>query len=188
MAYSDLASATYASFPDDARVIIHKGLAAREVEGAYDTTLLQQAIEQQADALAGLAQVRLGRMLFELPSILGGDFQAAISLFEQAVEIDPQNMQALYYLAEVYEQELEEEKAAATMARMLAVEPAKAQLQMSADMLRLAGGLAQRINKVQLSAELVQKRNELLAANTALMPRTSVAVGGHGGEHPLTGE
>tara|TARA_B100000497_G_C7693373_1_gene422406 strand:- start:2748 stop:3746 length:999 start_codon:yes stop_codon:yes gene_type:complete len=183
--YHELAEQAYKKDQHDPRLMVHKGLAARETTGAYDADLLGQAIETNQRVLKGLAQVRLGRMLFELPSILGGDFQAAIALFEQAVEVDPQNMQALYYLAEVYEQELEEEKAASTMERMLAVDPAQAQLQMSTDMLRLAVGLSQRIGKAELSAKLKEKRNSLLSANLEIMTRASVAVGGHGGEHPL---
>ncbi len=183
--YRILADAAYEKSKDDTRMIIHKALSARESTGSYDTELLQQAITKEPGALQGLAQVRLGRMLFELPSILGGDFDAAIKLFEQSVEINPQNMQALYYLAEVYEQELEEKKAAETMSRMLAVQPDNSQLQMSTDMLRLAIGLSSRIGETELSDNLKEKREVILASSPELMTRVSIAVGGHGGEHPL---
>ncbi len=185
--YSETSDSANRLAADDPRVMAHTGLAAKESSGSYDTGLLQQAIDKQADVLSGLVQVRMGRLLFELPSILGGDFQVAISLFEQAVEIDAKNMQALYYLAEVYEQELEEEKAAAVMARMLEVDPVYAQLQMSADMLRLAIGLSQRMGKNELSKKLLQKRQAIISEYPQLMTRASIAVGGHGGEHPLTG-
>ncbi len=186
--YHELANSAYAKAADDPRVMVHKGLAAKESDGAYDVSLLQQAIGARSETLNGLAQIRLGRMLFELPSILGGDFQAAIVLLEQAVEIDPLSMQAFYYLAEVYEQELEEDKAAAVMAKMLAVTPADSHLQMSTDMLRLAIGLSQRMGEVELAKKLMQKRQAILTSHPELMTRVSVAVGGHGGAHPITGD
>ena len=186
--YIALAGAAFNKAVEDPRLMIHKALSAKESEGAYDLSLLEQAIEKDAAALGGLAQLRLGRLLFELPSILGGDFQASIKLLEQAVEINPQNMQARYYLAEVYEQEMKEDKAAQTMAGMLEINSVKAELQMSTDMLRLAIGLTQRMGKKELSVNLRQKRESILTANPELMTRVSIAVGGHGGEHPLTGE
>jgi tetratricopeptide (TPR) repeat protein len=185
--YLELAEAAFNEAGEDPRLMIHKALSVKESEGAYDVLLLEQAIAKEPTALSGLAQLRLGRLLFELPSILGGDFQVAIALLEQATEIDPQNMQALYYLAEVYEQEIEEGKAAQTMASMLEIKSVTAQLQMSTDMLRLAIGLAQRMRENELSTNLRQKRESILAANPELMTRVSIAVGGHGGEHPLTG-
>lgn len=187
-AFRSLADAAFKTYPTDPGILALKGLSALETDGAYDVSLLQQAIETQPDVLLGRAQVRLGRMLFELPSILGGDFRTAIMLLEQAVSIDPANMQALYYLAEVYEQELEEAKAAATMRRMLDIEPDSDQLQMGTDMLRLAAGLALRIHRDELAQRLAQKRNVLLSTHPELLTRVSIAVGGHGGEHPLTGE
>ena len=187
--YLLLAESVHNRVADDPRVMTHRGLAEKEKSsGAYDVNLLQQAIDANPEALDALAQIRLGRMLFELPSILGGDFLAAIALFEQAVTIDPKNMQALYYLAEVYEQEMEEDKAAKVMTGMLQVSPTDAQLQMSADMLRLAVGLSQRMGKNELAERLSQKRQLILSANPELMTRASIAVGGHGGVNPLTGE
>jgi len=188
MNYLSIAESAYANAASDPRVKIHRGLAEKEKSGAYDVTLLQQAIETNPDSLNALAQIRLGRMLFELPSILGGDFLAAIALLEQAITIDSQNTQALYYLAEVYEQEMEEDKAAMVMTAMLEVNAADAHLQISADMLRLAVGLSQRMGKSKLAEQLLQKRQATLSTHPELMTRVSIAVGGHGGVNPLTGK
>lgn len=180
-----LTEAAYQSAPSKAGVMINKALAAKITDGAFDASLLQTAIETDPHALNGLAQLKLGRMLFELPSILGGNVPQSIAFLEEAAQINTDDMQILYYLAESYEQELEEDKAADVMEQMLSVEAAFPDQQMAADMLRLAAGLSKRMGRTTLSEQLGAKRNELLGANPELLTRVSIAVGGHGGEHPL---
>lgn len=184
----DLAADAYTTAPDSPGVMVNKALAAKITDGAYDADLLVKAIDTAPSTLNGLAQIRLGRMLFELPTILGGDVEQSIDLLNQALEVDPGSIQALYYLAESYDQELEEGKAAAVMGNMLAVTPEPAEMQMAVDMLRLASGLAKRIRQQDLSVELRTRRNNLLEDNPELLTRVSIAVGGHGGEHPLGNE
>lgn len=170
---------------DNPAIMVNVALAAKITDGIFDTALLERAIEKDPAALKGLALIKLGRLLFNLPSILGGDFQQSIALLEKAVEVDPNNIQALYYLAEAYEQEMLEEKAAATMTRMLEQQADVSGQQMAADMLRLAIGLSKRMGNVTLSKKLEAKRKDLFRKNPDLLSRVSIAVGGHGGEHPL---
>ncbi|MCC7411044.1 MAG: hypothetical protein IT495_05360, partial [Gammaproteobacteria bacterium] len=183
--YVALAGAASQRFADDPRVLVHKALAARVTGGAYDAELLQQVIASHPDTLAGRAQLALGRMLYELPSILGGSAEAAVPLLEQARALNPGDMRALYYLAEAFDEELEEAKALEAMRAMLAIEPAAGEQQIAADMLRLAVGLSRRLGDAALSGSLAARRDALLAANPRLLTRASIAVGGHGGANPL---
>ncbi len=180
-----LAESALAAAPQDAAVLTHAGLASMVGQGVYDAELLAAAIARDPSALGARAQIALGRQLFELPTILGGDARQAIAVLEGAAQIAPDDPRALYYLAAALEQELEEERARAVMARMLEADIAAHDPQMAADLLRLAAGLAQRIGDAALSAKLQGRRQALLAANPQLQTRASVAAAGHGGEHPL---
>jgi len=182
---TDLAGPALATAADDAAVMINAAMAAMVTEGLYNAELLAAAIARDPAALDGRAQIVLGRQLFELPTILGGDPRKAIPILEDAVRVNPDDSQALYYLAAAYEQELFEKEAVATMARMLDADIVGTDQQMAADMLRLAAGLAMRLHAGDLSASLNAKRKALLAANPELNTRASVAAAGHGGEHPL---
>jgi len=180
-----LAAAARTAAPQDAAVLTHAGLASMVAQGAYDAELLAAAIARDPSALGARAQIALGRQLFELPTILGGDARQAIAVLEGAVQVAPNDPRALYYLAAALEQELEEDRAREVMARMLEADIAAHDPQMAADLLRLAAGLAQRIGDAALSAKLHGRRQALLVANPQLQTRASVAAAGHGGEHPL---
>lgn len=148
-------------------------------------TLLAEVIKAAPDTRGGLAQMVLGRIYFEMPPILGGDVLKSISLLEDARARNPRNIQTLRYLAESYDQEMEEEKAVATLRAMLTIEPGPGEYQLVADELRLGRGLAGRLQAADLAKNLERKRQALLKAHPELMTRKSMAIGGHGGDHPL---
>ncbi|WP_417321044.1 tetratricopeptide repeat protein [Emcibacter sp.] len=161
-----------------------------EVEQSVESTrqamaLLEEVITAAPDTMGGLAQTVLGRIYFELPPILGGDVLKSISLLEDALERNPHNIQTLRYLAESYDQEMEEAKAVETLTAMMAIEPGPGEYQLVADELRLGRGLAGRLHAAGLVKKLEEKRQALLKAHPELMTRQSMAIGGHGGDHPL---
>lgn len=151
-------------------------------------SLLNEVVEAAPDTQGGLAQAVLGRFYYELPPLLGGDLPKSIALLEDAVARNPQNVQALRYLAESYDQDLEEAKAVKTMSAMLTAEPGPGEFQLFADEWRLAQGLAGRLQATDLRDALDAKRQTLLKAHPELLTRESTAVGGHGGDHPLEGQ
>ena len=164
-----------------------------DVEQSVSTTrramaLLTEVVDVAPATQHGLAQAVLGRMYFEMPPLLGGDVARSIDLLEDAVKRNPRNVQVWRYLAESYDQEFEEDKAIEAMKAMLAIEPGPGEYQLAADEWRLARGLAGRLQAVDLAKELAEKRSALLAQHPELLTRASTAVGGHGGDHPLTGQ
>lgn len=183
-----LARTALAAAPENVPVMINAALAARFSAGAVDAALLGAAMARDPGALGGRAQIELGRVLYELPTIVGGDPTAAMKLLEQAVQVSPNDLQALCYLAEAYEQEMEDASALSVMGRMVDAPLGGADTQMAVDMLRLAAGLAGRMGDAGLSARLQARRQQLLQANPLLKTRASVAAAGHGGEHPLDQE
>lgn len=148
--------------------------------------LFEDVIRSSPATLGGTAQLVLGRIYFELPPLLGGNLERSITLLVDATKRDPTNPQALRYLAEAYDQEMEEEKAKVALTAMLALgsEPGKHQL--LADELRMGAGLAQRLGAVDLRTRLLEKRAEHLEQHPELLTRESTAVNGHGGDNPLT--
>lgn len=150
-------------------------------------TLLSAVVDEAPDTLGGLAQTVLGRIYFELPPLLGGDLARSVALLEDAVKRNPANIQALRYLAESYDQELEEARSTETLHLMVPLEPGPGEYQLFADEWRLAQGLAGRLHATELRDALAAKRQALLEVHPELLTRESTAVGGHGGDNPLSG-
>ncbi|GEM_PF-2363233 len=150
--------------------------------------LLSEAIEKNPMVLDGQAMSILGRIYFEIPVLLGGDADKALTLYERAYAQTPKSVQLLRYLAEYWDGELEEEKALGYLREMLALKPSFAELQLFVDELRLANGLAERLGDEALHQQLKDKRSKLLEAHPMLNARKSPASAGHGGVDPLTGE
>jgi tetratricopeptide (TPR) repeat protein len=173
---------------DDARVVVHSAMAARDVDSAADIAGLERAIALDPAAEGGLAELVLGRIVYELPTFIGGDGARSIALLAQAHEVDPNNPRAIRYLAEAYDLEGEIGKARKTLRDFSAVEPVPGGEQALCDELRHAIGLATRFDDGDLVEELEGKRAAVQAAHPELLSRTGHAVGGHGGANPLTGE
>lgn len=149
--------------------------------------LIEAAVEDDEDVLNGLALSVLGRVYYEMPAVLGGDNLKSIALLERSLEVNPMLMPTLQYLAESYDQELEEQKAKDTLRLMLGVKPRTDTEQEVADGLRIGAGLARRLGDQALALELSEKREGVLAGNPQLLTRESESMGGHGGVNPLTG-
>jgi len=151
--------------------------------------LLERAVELDPMAFDGWALTLLGRIHFELPAILGGDSAKSVEILERAFAQTPGNVQLLRYLAESYDQELQETKAIAMLQRIRDLpDPASVDLQLTVDELRLAQGLATRLAHEALAAGLQARRRALLETHPMLDPRVSVQAAGHGGDNPITGE
>lgn len=148
-------------------------------------TLLDEVVRTAPDTLGGTAQLALGRIYYELPPMLGGDIRRSISLLEDARKRNPDSIQAMRYLAESYDQDLEEAKAVETLKAMLPVEAGPGHYQLVADELNQAIGLARRLQAGDLAGQLDTRRKALLAAHPELLTRESSAVNGHGGDNPL---
>ncbi len=166
---------------------------ANAVTGSLDDTaaareLMEQAVNTQYDVLDGLALMVLGRVYYVLPAAIGGDMEKSIRYLERAVTINPQSAPALQYLAESYDQELEEGRAKKTLARLLEVKPTIDTQQEYADALRIAIGLSKRLSDRKLAKRLDERRKQLFVVNPELLTRQSEAIGGHGGVNPMTGE
>lgn len=146
---------------------------------------LEHLISTAPDTQGGLAQTVLGRIYFELPPMLGGDVIRSIGLLEDARQRNPDNVQTLRYLAESYDQELEEKKAVDSLRKMLSIKAQPGQYQLMADELRIGQGLALRLQARDVAAKLTAKRAALLKTHPELLTRASSAVGGHGGDNPL---
>lgn len=164
-----------------------------DAEKSVDATrramgMLEHVIKTAPGTQGGMAQSVLGRIYFELPPLLGGDVIRSIALLEEARRRGPENIQTLRYLAESYDQELEEEKAVGALRKMIRLKAQPGQYQLMADELGLGGGLALRLKARDVAAKIGAKRMELFKAHPELLTRASTAVGGHGGANPLEGK
>jgi len=181
----------------DAEVNAWRGLMMMQLlqaEGSSDLDvateargLIEAAVEEDEAVLNGLALSVLGRVFYELPEVLGGDILKSIALLERSLQLNPNLMPTLQFLAESYDQELEEQKAKDTLRLMLTLQPQAAAEQEVADGLRIGAGLARRLGDKELAKEITVKRDALLAGNPQLLTRQSESMGGHGGVNPLTG-
>lgn len=151
-------------------------------------SLLEKAVEKDEAVLDGLGLAVLGRVYYELPTIVGGDNLKAIEFLTRGYERNPTSPVTIQYLAEAYDQEIEEEKAKAMMANLVAIPATDENSQELADALRIAAGLSRRLRDKPLAKQLNDKRDALLEANPNLFDRKMEASGGHGGENPLTGK
>jgi tetratricopeptide (TPR) repeat protein len=152
-------------------------------------SLLEAVAEKAPATNNGFGLVVLGRMYFELPFALGGDVNRSIALFLQSLEFDANSMIALSYLAEAYDQEMEEEKALNVVRRMLELTPLdKDDEQRFADHWYRAYGIASRLGAENLAQAIKEKRSALLLSNSNLLTRKTSAINGHGGVNPLTGK
>ncbi len=150
---------------------------------------LKEAIQKKPNALNAVALKALGRWHYDLPAISGGNMQKAREYLEKAYRLDPGNIELLRYLVEVYDQELEENKARKMLSRITkAPQPSKEKRQLFVDELRNAIGLAERLGHGKLQKQLVARRNKLLNAHPELLTRFIEASVGHFGEHPITGK
>jgi len=164
-----------------------------DVEKSIDSTrramgMLEHVIKTAPDTQGGMAQSVLGRIYFELPPLLGGDVTRSIGLLKEARRRGPENIQTLRFLAESYDQELEEEKAVNALKEMISIKAQSGQYQLMADELGLGQGLALRLKARDVAAKLGAKRAELFKAHPKLLTRASTAIGGHGGANPLEGK
>jgi len=136
----------------------------------------------------GRALVCLGKLYLDLPTIFGGSTAHAIELLERARAVDLRDSQRLSYLANAYEQEGKSAEAVKTLTQLLAVEPRPDTRQLVADAWMTGIGVADRLHDGRLQASFEKRRQMLLASHPELLTRARTAVGGHGGEDPLTGK
>ena len=149
--------------------------------------LIEEAVAEDEQVLNGLALSILGRIYYELPVVLGGDNLKSIVLLERSLKLNPSLMPTLQFLAESYDQELEEQKSKQTLGLMLTLKPQIDTEQEIVDGLRIGAGLARRLGDKSLAQKLSKMRQSVLAGNSKLLTRESESMGGHGGVNPLTG-
>lgn len=149
---------------------------------------LEIALEENPEALDGLACLIMGQLLTALPEFLGGDALRGIELLERANELNPTDLAVHRALTEAYLGERDDDKAVALLEAALAVDPAAENAQDYVDDTKFLGGLAVRAGRDDLASQFGKKRDAMLAENTSLLERRQSASFGHGGADPITGK
>jgi tetratricopeptide (TPR) repeat protein len=151
-------------------------------------TELNKLVDAAPNVLNGAPLVILGKLYLDLPPLFGGSPSKAVDLLERARSVDPNDSRRLGYLALAYAQVDRDADAKAVLTQLLAIEPQPATRQYVADSTIVGIGLATRFHDDALRSSFQAKRSALFAKSPELRPHVFVAVDGHGGENPLTGE
>lgn len=150
---------------------------------------LEKALAADAGLAGGGGQAALGRMYFELPPMYGGSLDKSAQHLLKAVGIDGNKLLWRRYLAEVYEESGEQAKLNTELEFLAnyAIRDGD-DLQELADQWHQAIGLASRSGAGPVQKQLEAKRAAILREHPELKNRVRTAIGGHGGEDPLSGE
>jgi len=151
--------------------------------------LLKRVIAANSRGLNGAAYRLLGEIYYSLPDLLGGNLNLGIENLRKALEFEPDNPRTIRLLGRALEEDGNIEQALRVLARLDNLAPEKGRLQSTADELRNGIDLAERLGARELSENLRQKREALLAAHPYLMTRRLTSLLMHSGEeHPLEAE
>lgn len=177
-----LGDAALKTAPNNASAVILRALGVAQ-KGSFDGITasikiidptfeaLHKARKLDPKALDGLGQLVLGRMYFEVPGLLGGDSELAVQYLEEAHQISPIGVTGIRFLAEAYEDEGEDEKAEATLTKLLTLSPKYEDLQETVDQFKSSAGLAKRWGYKDLSEKIKAKRENLLKKHPFLLSR-----------------
>jgi hypothetical protein len=151
-------------------------------------SILEKIAGDSPRALDGMPLVVLGKLYLDLPPLFGGNPVRAVELLERAGAIDGADSQRLGYLALAYAQNDRNGDAKKVLDRLLVLKATPATEQYVADATIVGVGLSARLHDPARLHRFEEKRRVLFTANPELRPHVFVAVDGHGGENPLTGE
>lgn len=186
-AFNELLQRAEEISPDDPRVLYYKAVAL----GVHmdSIPLLKRALVQDVSGQDGLTYALLGEYYFGLPDLAGGDIDLAIGNLQEALKRDPSNPRTIRLLSSALEENGEDDNAMDILAKMINLTPSPHRLQATADELRNAVDLADRVGQQDLSSKLKQRRDSLLGEHPYLMTRVLTSLLMHSGEeHPLESE
>jgi predicted Zn-dependent protease len=191
-----LAPAALKDHGNDPRVMILTSQASVLLAGPNDPEVRETALEQLKKAVAadpaalkGEAQLTIGRIYLDLPSIYGGGANKALPYLEEARKLAPDNPRALRYLAEARDELEQKAEARDALTALAAITPTDARhWQLFADEWRMGEGIATRMGETALAKQMGAQRNALFGKQPQLLRRNVETVFGHGGSNPVTGE
>jgi len=150
--------------------------------------VLNNVVETAPSVLDGTPLVVLGKLYLDLPPLFGGNPSKAVELLERARAASPSDSRRISYLALAYAQVDRPSDATAALGQLIKIPALPATRQYVADSTIVGIGLATRLHDDTLRSAFQAKRKALFKEHPELRPHVFVAVDGHGGENPLTGE